>query len=168
MDKAEISEEELSTLIDKDLTDLFQSFETESKEVLLVLQFHLHSENMLERVILSNLERGDKLLEKAGLSFHQKVCLVESFNVLEDRYIESLRKINKLRNNCAHMKSASISQHDIDLIGRPLGKIYTQIVKGNNGSLEFVLVEVRSTVGSHLVSRTLGSEYNVVPKHQQV
>ena len=82
MNKTKITNAEVEALIDKDIEELFESSKSDREEVLLVLQFHLHIENMLERIILGSLERGDKLLEKAGLSFHQKLCVEMLFKLL--------------------------------------------------------------------------------------
>lgn len=158
--KIKVSEKELAEIVDKEIDDLFLSFKTERKEVLLILQFHLHIENILERIIISRLERGDKLIEIGNLTFNQKLCIVDSFSIIDDRYIDSLRKINKLRNDCAHVKSAQISQQNIDLIGRPLGKKYTQIMKEEKGTLEQKLQRVLAAVGAKLISGSLLQEYD--------
>lgn len=99
----------------------------ESRDDLNILKFHLLFENVLERFIVKVLKRGDRLIEKGNLSFAQKLMLVHSFDIISESYIQSLRHLNTLRNELSHDKGAIITKDKFDLVGRPLGKAYTNI-----------------------------------------
>lgn len=94
-----------------------------------ILKFHLLFENILERIIVKVLKRGDRLIDKGYLSFAQKLILVHSFDIISDSYIQSLRHLNTLRNELSHDKGAIITKDSFDLVGRPLGRVYTNIKK---------------------------------------
>lgn len=97
----------------------------EHDTTMLVLRTHLYTESLLERVILLNLPRGDKLIEASILTYAQKLLVVDSLDCIKDPVIASLRNINKLRNQCAHELSKSITDADVIKIGSPLGKFFT-------------------------------------------
>lgn len=154
--------DKIQEIASNEVKELFDSFSSEQEEVIKVLQFHLHAEQLLERIILAKLERGDKLVDNAGLSFHQKLCIVEAFNIIESRYADALRKVNKLRNNCAHVRAAKVTRADVDLVGRCLGKKYSQILKENSSSANFLsvlLLCVLADIGAHLITKALCCEY---------
>lgn len=155
----DIKKKELVNLIDIEFDELKKTFKSENKEIIKLLQFHLHAEQLLERIILAKLERGDKVLDKGGLSFHQKLCLVESFGHVDDKYIVSLRKANRLRNDCAHNKELFISKDKLDLIGRPLGKDYTDTLRRCQNDLNQIMVEIFLLVGAPLIRTALNLEY---------
>lgn len=93
----------------------------------MVLRAHLLAEHYLERIILLCLERGDRVIGKANLTFPQKLTLVNSFDKLEDRFVQCFRSLNTVRNQCAHELNRTITIADIDRIGIPLGKGYTKL-----------------------------------------
>lgn len=99
----------------------------ESRDDLNILKFHLLFENILERIIVRVLKRGDRLIDKGNLSFSQKLMLVHSFDIISDSYIQSLRHLNSLRNELSHDKETNITLDNFDLVGRPLGMAYTNI-----------------------------------------
>ena len=117
------------TKIDNFIKFEFKEFKNalESWDDLNILKFHLLFENILERIIVKVLKRGDRLIEKGNLSFAQKLMLVHSFDIISDSYIQSLRQLNSLRNKLSHDKTAIITQNDFDLVGHPLGRAYTNI-----------------------------------------
>jgi hypothetical protein len=156
-----LKEEKLEEMVNKEVEDLFQSFNTEKKEILMVIQFHLRVEQIIERILLASLERGDKLLDNAGLSFHQKLCIIEALNALDSRYVDALRKLNKLRNTCAHVNSSPINKQEIDKIGRCLGRTYTEILRDTPASdhLSSLIILLFAKIGSHMISRTLTVEH---------
>jgi len=143
---------------------LFQSFNTEKKEILMVIQFHLRAEQIIERILLVSLERGDKLLDNAGLSFHQKLCVIEALNVLDSRYVDALRKLNKLRNTCAHVNSEPINKQEIDKIGRCLGRTYTEIIRDipKSDPLASLIIRLFAKIGSHMILRTMSLEHPII------
>ena len=92
-----------------------------------LLRFHLLTENLLERIITCQLVRADRLLDNANLSYHHKLCLVSSFDLLSDKVLEALKKLNAKRNKLSHTRSESISIDDLDIIGKPFGKEYSEL-----------------------------------------
>ena len=95
--------------------------------VMVVLRTHLLTEYYLERVIRACLKRGDKLVDSGGLSFGNKLSVVEALDAVPDDVVTSLRNLNRVRNRCAHEFDRSISVADVDQIGGPFGKDYTQL-----------------------------------------
>jgi hypothetical protein len=118
------SHEEL--LQERELAKFKEAMGAESDAVMLLLRGHLYSENLLERLITFGLPRGDKLMENANLSYHQKLLLVEALDFLPDTFASSLRGLNKLRNQCAHQLNKKITEADITRVGSPLGKLFTE------------------------------------------
>jgi hypothetical protein len=111
---------------ERELKKFKEAIGAEGDTVMLLLRGHLYSENLLERLINFGLPRGDKLMENASLSYHQKLLLVEALDFLPDTIASSLRNLNKLRNQCAHQLNKKISEADITRIGSPLGKSFTE------------------------------------------
>lgn len=99
----------------------------ESRDDLNILKFHLLFENILERIIVRFLKRGDRLIDKGNLTFAQKLTLVHSFDIISEPYIQALRHLNSLRNDLSHDKETNVTLEKFDLVGRPLGMAYTKI-----------------------------------------
>lgn len=89
--------------------------------LLIVLRFHLVAENLLERYIEKTLPRGTVLTKKARLSFAQKLAVVDALAVIEEPIVIALRRLNSLRNTCAHEKGKVVTLRDLDPVGEPLG-----------------------------------------------
>jgi hypothetical protein len=70
--------------------------------ILILLKSHLHIENLLERLIVAYLPRGDSVTERARLSFFQKLVLLDSMELIPDSILTPVRHLNKLRNDIAH------------------------------------------------------------------
>ncbi len=111
--------------------------------VLLILRTHLYIEYMLERLIIAKLDRGDRIVEKGRLSFAQKLVLVSAFDYVKDIQITMMRNLNAVRNRCAHERQKEITMADIELIGRPLGKAFSEIRKAEHDD---ILTCLRSTL----------------------
>lgn len=98
----------------------------EQNPVLSILRFHLLSEYHMERIFHLILPRGDKITE-SSLSYAQKISLLEALDIVDDRTIQCLKNLNRVRNRCAHEYEKEITVADIELIGRSLGKDYLKI-----------------------------------------
>ena len=131
----------------------------EHDPVMLILRGHLFTESMLERIIFARLPRGDKLIEKGNLNYHQKLVLVDSFNCTTDSLISSLRGLNKLRNECAHELDKKIIENDVTRIGSPLGKQFTQFKKEANFDEVVVLRKVIDFICGMLSGIAITNEY---------
>ena len=114
---------------EKDSERFKKALGKEMEPVMLVIRSHLYLENLVERLILLWLPRGDKLIEDGNLNFNQKLILIESFDNLPNDIISSLRNVNKLRNQCAHQLDKIITDSDITRVGSSLGKKFTEIKK---------------------------------------
>lgn len=95
--------------------------------VLLILRTHLIVEGFLDRLIALYLPGGDKLLNKARMSFMNKLRLVEAFDIVDDMAIGSALNLNRVRNLIAHDIEKTITISDVELIGRPFGKLFTSM-----------------------------------------
>lgn len=125
-----MSIEELSK--DREFHNFHRAIEQESDPTMLTLRAHLYTENLLERIILAKLSRGDKAVENGNFTYYQKLVLTESLESLPDNIVSSLRGLNKLRNQCAHELEKKISMGDIVKIGSPLGKIFSKMKREAN------------------------------------
>jgi hypothetical protein len=155
-------EEEIEKIVDKETDELVSALSKKGKEeTLLVLQFHLYTENMFERIILASIPRGDLLLDNAGLTYHQKLCLVNALEVIEDRYVQSLRKLNKVRNECSHERDKEILLADIELIGRPLGKLFSKLKHEIGDNLKELSITTFARIGAKLIGAIVKLECTI-------
>jgi hypothetical protein len=134
-----INEKNFSKYIDLETSIFTKTLDSKDDLILLVLRFHLIIENLMERIIVAKLKRGDKIIEHGNLTFNQKLHLIDSFDVLDNSYIQSIKNLNTIRNKCSHEKSKVITGSDIDCIGRPLGNEYTRIKRETTDSLYFLI-----------------------------
>ncbi len=132
--------------------EFFATIEDLDDPVLLVLRTHLFFEYLLERVICAELPRGDILIEHGSLSFSQKLTLVRALDCVGDELTTVLRHLNKIRNQCSHERDKKITQADVDLIGRPLGKAFTKYRNQHAGQMLNILKLVLARTAGGLVS----------------
>jgi len=92
------------------------------------LRFHLLIEYYLDLIISNFLKRGFVLVD-SNITFSQKINIVDSFGVVPENIIISIKKLNTLRNKSAHDIDYQISEKDVDNIGRPFGKNYTEFAQ---------------------------------------
>jgi len=156
------AENEIEKIAGKETDELVSALSKRGKEeTLLVLQFHLYTENMFERIILASIPRGDLLIDNAGLSYHQKLCIVNALDVIEDRYIQSLKKLNKIRNECSHERDKEILLADIELIGRPLGKQFSKLKHETSDNLKDLSIRTLAAIGARLIGAIVKLEYTI-------
>lgn len=86
-DEAKIEKE----LPEKYREEIIKVIEDIEDPTVAVLKMHLLTENLLERIILSFLPSGDKLIDKGRLSYSQKLILVDSCDHVSDIIIISLK-----------------------------------------------------------------------------
>lgn len=108
----------------------------------IVLRMHLLSEYQLERLIIARLSRGDRVIDKARLGYHQKLTLVDSFNLVSDSVIQVLSKLNTLRNECSHEREVVISASHVEKLGRSLGKEFSDMKRKYLDDLKGLLLAV--------------------------
>ncbi|MCK4394397.1 hypothetical protein KAX17_15960 [Candidatus Bipolaricaulota bacterium] len=126
--------------------------------ILSVLRIHLLTEYYLERIINLQLPRGDKLLGNTNLTYAQKLGLVEALTVLDDKAVQSLRNLNRIRNRCAHEMNREITLADIDLIARPLRGEHTRLRRNYAAQLPEYLRQVLSALCRGVVGILFGLE----------
>lgn len=92
-----------------------------------LLSTHLVVEHFLEQIIIASISRGDILITDAHLSFSSKLMIVRSLDNVRDYLCTSVKHLNTVRNRCSHSLEYSITDTDIDLIGRPFGREYQEM-----------------------------------------
>jgi hypothetical protein len=116
--------------------------------VLTILRAHLLTEYYMDQFISLLLPRGDKMLKKGNLTYYQKVILMDSLNTdsHNDRYIQCLKNLNKIRNDCAHEKDRKITLKDLELIGRPIGKPFTEMRRKQRDDIHQLLFSILANI----------------------
>jgi len=159
----QLSQEEIDRLLQQEPFKSEQDFysvvvSTPNDPFATVLKTHMYTEYILERLIHSNLERGDRIIDEGRLTYYQKLMLVDSFNLLNDRFIKSLNKLNQLRNRCAHDLRKQIDFIDIEHIARPWGKELTEWKTASGGDLSDFTIRTLSSICGRLAGETLKIE----------
>lgn len=126
--------------------------------VMSVLRVHLLTEYNIERFFHVLLPRGDRL-SNVSLSYAQKLCIVESLDEIDDRIIQCLKNLNKVRNACAHEHDKEITIADVELIGRPLGKEHTKIRTARIDGVSDYLRNILRCICRNLSTRITYLEY---------
>ncbi len=96
-----------------ELKILFEQFEAENETISFLLKAHLFSEYHLDRLLAAYLGKKREPLDAIDLRFAQKLSLVDSFGLLPQSCIRSLRVLNKLRNKCVHNFDTRPSVEDV-------------------------------------------------------
>lgn len=109
---------------------------------LLVLKIHLHIEKSFDLIILYKLEGSNKLVEKAKFSFFQKYLIVEAIGIVEEKAMQSVHQLNKLRNSLSHKIDYEVSIEDITKVGSPLGKSFASYKRKHNNDDRAVLTSI--------------------------
>ena len=94
--------------------------------ILMVLKALLLAEYYIDQIISLEIPRGDILLDN-NFTFSQKLIIVKALNIMDNGLWDSINALNKLRNRGAHDMEYKISETDIDKIGFPQGKAYTEL-----------------------------------------
>ncbi len=89
---------------------------------------HLYVEHLLDRYLKTKIPHEAKLFGERGLSFTNKLKLARGFGEFESQLLDSLSKLNSIRNDCAHEFGHQISDDKIEALGRTLGKDYQRIL----------------------------------------
>jgi hypothetical protein len=114
-------------------------------------------EYYLEQIIHSQLKRADIFLTEARPTFSTKILLVKSLDVVDDNLMTSVSNLNKVRNLCTHEMEYSISEANIDLIGRPFGKTYIETKRDRKDELlKYTLMII--------IARLDGAYHSLIPK----
>lgn len=97
---------------------LYKTFFHDSVDTAHLLKAHLFAERLLDELILSRFGADSSAVERLDLRFAQKVSLAENLLLLPPECAESFRKLNKLRNACAHtLHAAPTMAQVVDVLG---------------------------------------------------
>lgn len=152
LSKYETTNEELNALNDKTISEINEAIGDIKNPILLILQSHLYLEHLLERYIIAELPNGEHLIKTGNLTFYQIVKVAYSFGVLDEQLVDSLLKLNSLRNDLSHEFRHQIERERIKILGRTLGKVYTEIRKETDGCL---ICEIHKIM-VHIIGRVAG------------
>lgn len=104
---------------------------------LLILRGHIAIEYFLENIIEKYLPNGKKL-NGNNLNFARKLAVVESFDILEPDILLLIKKINSLRNKCAHKLEYQILDTNIEDLGSCIPDVYKKLKLGGNPLLDII------------------------------
>lgn len=127
---------------------------------LYILLVHLYIEHLLERFLAANLKKTDGLFGKNGLTFDKKVLLVEAMGGLHAQLVDGIKKLNAIRNNCAHTFKYNPTKDELDEFGHTLGKTYTDMKRKNENDHDR---RMRTTC-AHLCGKLLRAVVNAEHK----
>ena len=119
--------------LDKHLQQERAIFEAEiakaSDSIYGTLIAHLYVEHLLDRYLKTRIPHEPKLFGEHGLTFSTKLKLAKGFGVLEPQLLDSISKLNGIRNDCAHVFGHQITNKQVEDLGRTLGKHYERILE---------------------------------------
>ena len=150
---------DLQEVVDQTKEDLIRTLEKGDESVMMLLRFHLFTENMLERIMLGKLPRGDRVIDKGQLTYYQKLWLVASFEIVSDRAIRSLENLNALRNKCTHQRDRRISLSDVEPIGRPFGNQFARIKRDFRDDLKRLITAVFAAISGNVAAAVYKAEH---------
>lgn len=86
----------------------------------LVLKTHLFCEYLVDELLLNHLGAKTPHVESLDLRFSQKLSLIRSLGLMPPEGIESLNRLNALRNKCVYKLNFTPSNKEIRAIIEPL------------------------------------------------
>ena len=98
-------------------------FSSDADLVLAIIRAHLYTEFLIEHIIENNLPMGERISKNGRFTYSHKLTVVSSLGLVPDEVIASLRKFNKIRNDCAHEIEHKITQEMLDSFRAPLGNL---------------------------------------------
>jgi hypothetical protein len=134
--------EVIDRVTERELAEFGRTLTERGSHTLIALRFHLLTENILERIIVAQLPRGDRLIDKGRLRYSQKLEVVHALNVIPDEIVGALRKLNSIRNTFSHQRDVPLGNAEIELIGRPLGKAYFKLKRDYSDKLSVLIIRV--------------------------
>ena len=151
--------EKVKPFVKREIDELIRVFKEGDTLVPRLLRFHLMTEYQLERIIAGRMARGDRILDDGPFSYYQKLLVVSALDVISDEVVASLRKLNSLRNKCAHQRDIQISISDIETIGRPLGKDFAVLRTKYGDDLEGLSLGTFADIYSKLITETTSIDF---------
>lgn len=137
----------------------------DQEPVLTVLRGHLLTEYNIERLLVLELPRGNRLAGDT-LSYAQKLAVLESIGILTEQTIECLRGLNRVRNSCAHEMDRDITWADVERIGRPLGPEFTALRRKHSPDVQALLGATISAICRDMSYKVYVVESRVAERHE--
>lgn len=119
---------------------------------------HLYVEHLLDRYLIVKVPNEPNLFGEHGLSFANKIKLVRGLGGFNPQLLDSISKLNSIRNNCAHVFGHQISEEDVENLGRTLGKDYKKIVEKHPESEVGALAPIVWRICGRMLKATLEAE----------
>ena len=129
-----MSPEQLKEIREREFAIYKQEVSAAADPKLHILLVHLYVEHLLERYLSAKLKTTTGLVGKNGLTFEKKARLVASMGGLSAQRIDSVLKLNGLRNDCAHSFRYQPTVEELEAFGRTLGKAYTALKQQAGGN----------------------------------
>lgn len=114
----------------------------------IALRCHLLTEYYIDQIIASKLPRGDLLVKQ--LSYSMKLSLLEALNDIPSNDLQSLRGLNRVRNQGSHEMDYAITEADIDKIGLSYGREYIALKNKHHSDLRQLLIDTLMNPVSYL------------------
>jgi hypothetical protein len=132
----------------------------ERNVVPVLLRFHLLTDHLLNRLIVAGLPQGQHIVDNGRLSYHQKIELVRSLEILSEDVIASLRQLNILQNKCSRFQPTEIelSVTEVHSIAKPLGRIYWELRRSHGFSLKALSIATFKKLYSKILRALLVAE----------
>jgi len=150
--------EELKDYVEKETKELVDSLTNLDIMVVAILQFHLLTEQLLERIIESELPSGHLITKKSGFTYYLKLEIVNALNILNENIIGSLRMLNQVRNDFSHNRDMIVNIKSIEKIGLPLGKVFRDIKTKYKEEFYTVAIHTFALIYQELLTEVLVSE----------
>lgn len=146
----------LPELLDRDSTALAETLTADDDPALgPLLRFHLLAEQLFHRLFLSSFRHAKHLED---FRFAQKLSIVRALGVVPDQAIEGMRRVNTLRNRCAHVHAHRIDVTDVDHIGESIGSAYQQLKAVHSADLKVLTILTLSKLYEPFLAAALTSE----------
>jgi len=143
---------------DKELAAFEKEISKASDSIYGILICHLFIDHLLDRYIIASTEKDVGFTGKNGLSFANKVKLISAISNINPQLIDSLKKLNAIRNDCAHEFGHEIPKEKIEKLGYTLGKDYKRILKEYTGIGKGVIAPISWNICGQMVHATLWQE----------
>jgi hypothetical protein len=143
---------------DKEL-EIFEREISKAKDsVYGILICHLFVDHLLDRFILASTTKDVGFTGKRGLSFSQKVKLVSAISDINPQLVDSLNKLNNIRNDCAHEFGHEIPLEKIEKLGQTLGSDYKRIFEENPSIGIGLITPISWNICGQMIHATLWQE----------
>jgi len=90
---------------------------------------HLYAEHLIERYLKTKIPFEPKLFGENGLSFSNKLKLIRGLGDFNIELLNSLSRLNLIRNNCVHKFGYQITKKEVTNLKSALGKDYKRILR---------------------------------------